>query len=136
VKSARGSFAVERGLVAAGDGETRVRIRMLNTHQPATATLRTPGGRVRYAGESAMPGVPGAAAPVVLDLAAPCADRRPGRRSAPALGRARRWALTGTRPDAPTGVRGRRSATDVIAWTCRLPAAAAAALSAVCGRLA
>ena len=55
----------------ASDTETRVRIRMLNTGQLASATIRTPGGRVRYAGETAMPGVPGTAAPVVLEFAAP-----------------------------------------------------------------
>ena len=66
-----GPFAIERGLVAAGDGETRVRIRMVNTGGLATATVRTPGGRVRYAGDTAVDGVPGTAAPVLLDFAAP-----------------------------------------------------------------
>jgi 4-oxalomesaconate tautomerase len=63
-----GPFALERGLAKAGDGETAVRIRMLNTGQTAVATVRTPGCRVAYAGETAMPGVPGTAAPVVLDF--------------------------------------------------------------------
>ncbi|WP_308810248.1 PrpF domain-containing protein, partial [Arthrobacter sp. HMWF013] len=36
-----GPFAVERGLVAPGDGLTRVRIRMVNTDSIATATFAT-----------------------------------------------------------------------------------------------
>lgn len=59
-------FAIERGLVAAEDGETRVSIYMENTGQVAVATVQTPGGRVTYAGDSAISGVPGAAAPVPL----------------------------------------------------------------------
>jgi 4-oxalomesaconate tautomerase len=61
-----GPFAVERGLVPAGDGETSVRIRMVNSGSVAVATFPTPGGRVEYRGDVAIAGVPGAAAPVVL----------------------------------------------------------------------
>jgi 4-oxalomesaconate tautomerase len=66
-----GPFAVERGLVKPDDAETRVRIRMLNTSQFATATIRTPGGKVQYAGDTSLPGVPGTAAPIVLEFGAP-----------------------------------------------------------------
>jgi len=59
-------FAIEQGLVAAADGETRVRIRQLNDGSLATATVMTPGGRVTYAGDTAIDGVPGTAAPVLL----------------------------------------------------------------------
>ena len=41
-----GPFAVERGLVPAQDGETSVRIRMVNSDSVAVATFPTPGGRV------------------------------------------------------------------------------------------
>jgi 4-oxalomesaconate tautomerase len=61
-----GPFAIERGLVAARDGETPVRIRMLNTGEIAEARVRTPGGRVSYAGAAAIDGVPGTAAPIPL----------------------------------------------------------------------
>jgi 4-oxalomesaconate tautomerase len=66
-----GPFAVERGLVPAADGETSVRIRMVNSDSVAVATFPTPGGRVEYRGDSrwgdiAIAGVPGTAAPVVL----------------------------------------------------------------------
>src|SRR3954468_16619864 len=61
-----GPFAVERGLVPADDGETTVRIRMVNSDSIAVATFPTPGRRVEYRGEVAIAGVPGTAAPVVL----------------------------------------------------------------------
>lgn len=61
-----GPFAIERGLVAAQDGETRVAIFMENTGQVAVATVQTPGARVTYAGDAAISGVPGTAAPVPL----------------------------------------------------------------------
>jgi 4-oxalomesaconate tautomerase len=69
-----GPFAVERGLVppghrAPGDEDvTRVLIRMVNTDQLVTATFATPGGVVRYDGDTAIDGVPGTASPVVLDF--------------------------------------------------------------------
>lgn len=63
-----GPFAVERGLVTAGEQETRVRIRMVNTDGIVTATFPTRGGKPRYSGEVAIDGVPGTAAPVVLDF--------------------------------------------------------------------
>jgi 4-oxalomesaconate tautomerase len=61
-----GPFAVDRGLVPAGDEETSVRIRMVNSGSVAVATFPTPGGRVEYRGDVAIAGVPGTAAPVVL----------------------------------------------------------------------
>ncbi len=61
-----GPFAIERGLIAAQDVETRVAIFMENTGQVAVATVRTPGGQVTYAGDVAISGVPGTAAPIPL----------------------------------------------------------------------
>lgn len=61
-----GPAAIERGLVVAEDGETVVRIHMLNTGEIAVARVNTPGGRVRYDGEAAIDGVPGTAAPIPL----------------------------------------------------------------------
>ncbi|MBU4466348.1 MAG: 4-oxalomesaconate tautomerase [Actinobacteria bacterium] len=63
-----GPFAVERGLVAPGDAQTTVRIRMVNTGDVATARFATPGGRVDYDGETAIDGVPGTAAPIELEI--------------------------------------------------------------------
>ncbi|MFD9394486.1 4-oxalomesaconate tautomerase [Streptomyces sp. NPDC060000] len=63
-----GPFAVERGLVTAGEEETTVRIRMVNSGDHATATFPTPGGRVDYTGAAEISGVPGTAAPVVIEF--------------------------------------------------------------------
>ena len=63
-----GPFAIERGLVPARDGETPVTIYLENTGQTAVATVQTPGGTVRYAGDARIDGVPGAAAPVPLQF--------------------------------------------------------------------
>jgi 4-oxalomesaconate tautomerase len=61
-----GPFAIERGLVTPVGGETRVAIFMENTGQVAVATVQTPDGIVAYAGDAAISGVPGTAAPIPL----------------------------------------------------------------------
>jgi 4-oxalomesaconate tautomerase len=63
-----GPFAIERGLVKAEDGETRVRIHMVNSQSIAVATVQTPGRRVAYEGEARIDGVPGRHAPVLIDF--------------------------------------------------------------------
>ena len=63
-----GPFAIERGLVQAEEDETRVSIFMENTGQIAVATVATPGGRVGYAGDARIDGVPGTAAPILLEF--------------------------------------------------------------------
>jgi 4-oxalomesaconate tautomerase len=63
-----GPFAIERGLVAAGDPLTRVSIYMVNTGNLAVASVQTPGGEVRYDGATAIAGVPGTAAPITIDF--------------------------------------------------------------------
>lgn len=63
-----GPFAIERGLIAATPGETRVTIFMENTEQVAVATVRTPDGVVNYDGAARIDGVPGTAAPVPLEF--------------------------------------------------------------------
>ena len=66
--AAVGPFALERGLVAASGEETRVAIFMVNTGQIAVATCQTPGGIPTYAGDAAIDGVPGTAAPIPLEF--------------------------------------------------------------------
>ncbi|HEU0045429.1 4-oxalomesaconate tautomerase [Sphingomonas sp.] len=68
ILAAVGPFAIERGLVAASDGETPVTIFMANTGQVAVANVRTPGGYVVYHGEARIDGVPGTAAPVPVEF--------------------------------------------------------------------
>lgn len=62
-------FAIERGLVSARDGQTTVRIFMVNSRQTVAATVRTPGGRPEYDGDAAIDGVPGTASPIPLSFA-------------------------------------------------------------------
>jgi len=61
--AAVGPFAIEHGLVAAGDPVTPVRIWMRNTQTLATALIQTPGGQVRYDGPARIDGVPGTQPP-------------------------------------------------------------------------
>jgi 4-oxalomesaconate tautomerase len=63
-----GPFAIERGLVSAQDDETPVTIFMENTGQIAVATVQTPDGVVRYAGEASIDGVPGSHAPIPVEF--------------------------------------------------------------------
>ncbi|WP_338446367.1 4-oxalomesaconate tautomerase [Pelagerythrobacter marensis] len=63
-----GPFAIERGLVPAADGRTRVTIYMENTGQVAIEDVRTPGGTVCYAGEASIDGVPGTHAPIPVEF--------------------------------------------------------------------
>jgi len=63
-----GPFAIERGLVAPQGEETRVSIYMENTGQVAVATIQTPGGKVTYAGDARIDGVPGTHAPIPLEF--------------------------------------------------------------------
>lgn len=66
ILSAVGPFALDEGLVEARDGESVVRIRMVNTASHCEALVQTPGGRVRYGGDTRISGVPGSSAPVEL----------------------------------------------------------------------
>ncbi|TPG16411.1 4-oxalomesaconate tautomerase [Sphingomonas koreensis] len=61
-------FAIERGVIRATGGETRVAVFMVNTGQVAVATVQTPGGTPRYDGDARIDGVPGTAAPIPLEF--------------------------------------------------------------------
>jgi len=63
-----GPFAIETGMVAADDGTTAVVIFDVNTASRIEAVVQTPGGQVNYAGDAAIDGVPGTAAPVILNF--------------------------------------------------------------------
>jgi len=64
-----GPFAVERGLVEPGQDSTTTRIAMVNSGGVVTATFLTPGGVPQYDGTTAIDGVPGTAAPILLRFA-------------------------------------------------------------------
>lgn len=63
-----GPFAIETGLVTAADPVTRVMIFNVNTNAVIEAVVQTPGGRVEYDGSARIDGVPGSAAPVLLNF--------------------------------------------------------------------
>jgi 4-oxalomesaconate tautomerase len=66
--AAVGPFAVERGLVAASDDETVVRIRLRNTGDLAVSTFATPDGLPDYDGDVSIDGVPGSAGRITLEV--------------------------------------------------------------------
>lgn len=61
-------FAIERGLIKAKDGVTPVKVRTINTGTIAELLIETPGGVVNYEGDARIDGVPGTAAPVVINF--------------------------------------------------------------------
>ena len=61
-------FAIERGLIKAKDGVTPVKVRTVNTGTIAELLIETPGGVVTYGGDARIDGVPGTAAPVVINF--------------------------------------------------------------------
>lgn len=63
-----GPFAIETGMLPAGDGTTAVVIFDVNTASRIEAVVQTPGGQVNYTGNAAIAGVPGTAAPIVLNF--------------------------------------------------------------------
>ena len=63
-----GPFAIDSGYVTAQDGETLVRIRNVNTDSLIDAIIQTSKGQVEYEGMTAIDGVPGTAAPVLLNF--------------------------------------------------------------------
>lgn len=71
ISSGVGPFAIEKGLVKAGDGSTTVRIYNTNTDKIIAADVKTEGGQVVYEGDFAIAGVPGTASPVRLKFVNP-----------------------------------------------------------------
>ena len=63
-----GPFAIERGLLAAQDGETPVTIFMENTGQIAQAIVQTPDARVMYKGSAQIDGAPSTSAPIPIEF--------------------------------------------------------------------
>ena len=55
-------------MIPAADGETHVMIYNVNTEARIEAIVQTPGASVRYTGDARIDGVPGTAAPIVLEF--------------------------------------------------------------------
>ncbi|MEC7692359.1 MAG: 4-oxalomesaconate tautomerase [Pseudomonadota bacterium] len=63
-----GPFAIEQGLIDAQEGTTSVRIHMVNTGGLAVAQVEVKDGAPVYEGDARIDGVPGTAAPVLIDF--------------------------------------------------------------------
>jgi 4-oxalomesaconate tautomerase len=63
-----GPFAIERGLIKAGDPVTKVVVRTVNTGTIAELMIETPKGRVNYEGNASIDGVPGTHAPIPINF--------------------------------------------------------------------
>ena len=61
-------FAIETGLFPAANGETRAMVYNVNTQSRSEAIVQTPGGQIVYEGDTAIAGVPGTGAPIVLNF--------------------------------------------------------------------
>ncbi|MCJ8150254.1 MULTISPECIES: 4-oxalomesaconate tautomerase [Shinella] len=68
ILSGVGPAAIEMGLFEAQPGETRIRIRAVNTGALVDAMVQTPAGTVSYEGRLAIDGVPGTSAPIQLSF--------------------------------------------------------------------
>lgn len=63
-----GPVAIEMGLIDAEVDSTQVKIRAVNTSSMAISTVQTPGGTVKYDGDTTIDGVPGSASPIKLQF--------------------------------------------------------------------
>jgi 4-oxalomesaconate tautomerase len=70
-----GPFAIERGLVAASDPRTVIRVHLVNTGAVVRVSVGTPGGRVRYEGGWTVGGTSRGAAPIDLVFRGFCGGR-------------------------------------------------------------
>ncbi len=61
-------FAIESGMLAARGATTTLRVLTKNTGTLCDIEVQTPGGRVEYAGNARIDGVPGTAAPVNINF--------------------------------------------------------------------
>lgn len=71
ISSGVGPFAIETGLVKAGEGTTSVRIFNTNTGKLIIEDVMTKNGEVEYDGDFSIAGVPGTASPIRLKFVDP-----------------------------------------------------------------
>ena len=60
-------FAIETGMIKADDGITSAKILMVNTGGICEVSVQTPNGKMNYAGNAKVDGVPGTAAPIICN---------------------------------------------------------------------
>jgi methylitaconate Delta-isomerase len=68
MSSGVGPFAIDEGLVPAADGLSHIRIHNTNTAKVIVAEVEVKDGKALVCGDAEIPGVPGSAAPVMLDF--------------------------------------------------------------------
>ncbi|MBV1701693.1 MAG: 4-oxalomesaconate tautomerase [Hyphomicrobiales bacterium] len=61
-------YGIETGLIQATPGQTRVMIFNVNTSARIEAVVETPNAQIIYGGNAAIAGVPGTAAPIILNF--------------------------------------------------------------------
>lgn len=64
-------YAITEGLVAARDGQQKIRIRNVNTNKVIVATIQVSRGKVVEQGSAAIPGVSGTGTPITLEFLNP-----------------------------------------------------------------
>jgi 4-oxalomesaconate tautomerase len=60
-------FAIEAGMITAGNSTKSAKINIVNTSGICEVTVETPNGKVNYSGNAKVDGVPGTAAPIVCN---------------------------------------------------------------------
>lgn len=68
ILSGVGPAAIEMGLMPVSNSVTKIRIKLVNTGALVEASVKTPGGIVRYDGDTGIDGVPGTAARIDLQF--------------------------------------------------------------------
>ena len=68
ILSGVGPAAIEMGLIQPQGETTSVKINSVNTGALVEAIVETPGGEVNYSGDARIDGVPGTAAPIILNF--------------------------------------------------------------------
>jgi len=63
-----GPFSIEKGLLQATADQTTIRVRLVNSDSLCELIVQTPDGRVSYAGDTRIDGVPGESAAIVCDF--------------------------------------------------------------------
>lgn len=63
-----GPFAIDNGLIQAGDDKTKIRVHMLNSGSLCELTVNTPEGIVECEGTTTIDGVPGTSSAIVCDF--------------------------------------------------------------------
>jgi 4-oxalomesaconate tautomerase len=71
-------FALETGLIKPQGDTTTARVLTLNTDMQCDITVQTPHGRVEYAGDARIDGVPGIAAPITINFLDTAGSVAPG----------------------------------------------------------